>query len=112
MNDLISRQAAIDAIQQHREGVLGGYEYDETVAYVYAAAHNHIIDVVKKLPSAQPMRKQGKWIEEHREHEVFGIKRYRRWCSCCNEMTIFPYDFCPHCGAKMEQKTGKGEEQI
>ena len=51
MSDLISRQAAIDAIQQHREGVLGDYEYDEGVAFVYAAAHNHIIDVIKQLPS-------------------------------------------------------------
>ena len=54
MSDLIDRQAAIDAVQRHREGVLGGYEYDEGVAFVYAAAHNHIIDVIKQLPSAQP----------------------------------------------------------
>jgi hypothetical protein len=51
--DLIDRQVAVDAIQQHREDVLGGYEYDEGVAFVYAAAHNHIIDVIKHLPSAQ-----------------------------------------------------------
>ena len=56
MSDLIDRQAAIDAIQQHRENVLGGYEYDEGVAFVYAAAHNHIIDVIERLPSAQPER--------------------------------------------------------
>ena len=53
MDDLISRQAAIDAVQRHREGVLGGYEYDEGIAFGYAAAHNHIIDVIKQLPSAQ-----------------------------------------------------------
>jgi hypothetical protein len=52
--DLIDRQVAVDAIQQHREDVLGGYEYDEGVAFVYAAAHNHIIDVIKHLPSTQP----------------------------------------------------------
>ena len=53
MSSLIERQAAIDAVQQHRESVLGGYEYDEGTAFVYAAAHNHIIDVIKHLPSAQ-----------------------------------------------------------
>lgn len=52
--DTIYRQAAIDAIQQHRENVLGSYEYDEGTAFVYAAAHNHIIDVIKRLSSAQP----------------------------------------------------------
>ena len=53
MDDLISRQAAIDEVQRHRENVLGGYEYDEGVAFVYAAAHNHIIEVIKCIPSAQ-----------------------------------------------------------
>lgn len=53
MNDPISRQAAIDEVQRHRENVLGGYEYDEGVASVYAAAHNHIIEVIKCIPSAQ-----------------------------------------------------------
>ena len=67
MNDLISRQAAIDAIQQHREDVLGGYEYDEGVAFVYAAAHNHIIDVIKHLPSAQPDGIPLEWIDKHLE---------------------------------------------
>ena len=52
-DDLISRQAAIDEVQRHRENVLGGYEYDEGVAFVYAAAHNHIIEVIKCIPSAQ-----------------------------------------------------------
>lgn len=59
VNDVISRQAVIDAVQQHREDVLGGYEYDEGVAFVYAAAHNHIIEVIKRLPSAQP---EQQWI--------------------------------------------------
>ena len=52
MAEYIDRQAVINAVQQHREGVLGGYEYDEGVAFVYAAAHNHIIDVIKHLPSS------------------------------------------------------------
>lgn len=52
-NDFISRQAAIDAIEQHKIAVLGEREWDEGIAYGYAMAHRHLVDIVKLLPSAQ-----------------------------------------------------------
>ena len=54
MNDLISRQEAIDAIEQHKTAVLEGREWDEGIAYGYATAHRHLVEIVRKLPSAQP----------------------------------------------------------
>lgn len=54
MDDTISRQAAIDAIQTHKNNVLGEREWDEGMAYGYAAAHRHICDVIAELPSARP----------------------------------------------------------
>lgn len=56
--DAIDRQAAIDAIEQHKTAVLGEREWDEGIAYGYAAAHRHLVDIVKQLPSVQPER----WI--------------------------------------------------
>jgi len=73
--DLIDRQVAVDAIQQHREDVLGGYEYDEGVAFVYAAAHNHIIDVIKHLPSAQPEQTDCDYCHEDRDGYVRPIEK-------------------------------------
>lgn len=118
MNDLIDRQAAIDAVQRHREGVLGGYEYDEGVAFVYAAAHNHIIDVIKQLPSAQPDKnmihlqkeqaymqgwedgrealRKGKWVIEDCHAAT-----YKYCCSNCHAHHRARYDYCPSCGADM-----------
>ena len=58
MDDLISRQAAIDAIQKHKHNVLGEREWDKGIAYGYATAHIHICDVIKNLPSAE----QERWI--------------------------------------------------
>ena len=52
--DLIDRQAAIEAIEQHKTAVLGEREWDDGIAYGYAAAHRHLVDIVKQLPSAQP----------------------------------------------------------
>ena len=46
--------------------------------------------VVENLPSAQPERKTGRWIDDN--------------CSECGQY-VFHGDvrnFCPHCGAKME----------
>lgn len=53
-DDLISRQAAIDAIEHHVNAVLGERDYDEGIAYGYAAAHRHIIDIINELQPAQP----------------------------------------------------------
>lgn len=52
--DLIGRQDTIDAIEQHKTAVLEGLEVDEGIAYGYAAAHRHLVEIVKRLPSAQP----------------------------------------------------------
>lgn len=75
MKDPIERKDAIDAIQQHRESVLGGYEYDEGVAFVYAAAHNHIIDVIKRLPSAQPEQTDCEYCHEDSDGYVRPIEK-------------------------------------
>ena len=52
-SDLINRQAAIDTIEKHLNGVFDGTHYDEGIAYGYEAAHRHIQDVINALPSAQ-----------------------------------------------------------
>lgn len=52
MSDPIDRQAAIDAIEQHKTAVLGEREWDKGIAYGYEAAHRHLVDIVKQLPSA------------------------------------------------------------
>ena len=53
MEDLINRQAAIDAIEKHLHGVLGEREYELGVAHGYQLAHRHIQYVIAQLPSAQ-----------------------------------------------------------
>jgi len=87
MSDLISRQAAIDAINR---------------AVTKEAARWS----VEELPSAQPTiepRTKGEWIIEGTE------LNHRLRCSCCSSLAIWaPYamsfiapNFCPNCGADM-----------
>lgn len=98
MDDYISRAAVIDAVQQHRGDVLGGYEYDKGVAFVYAAAHNHITEVIKRLPSADvtPVR-HGKWGKVNECSEC--------GCQPWYERDIHFLHYCPNCGARMDGET-------
>ena len=49
--------------------------------------------------------RQGKWLRAYGDHEAFGVRPFYRYCSECNEATVFPYNYCPNCGADM-----RGEE--
>lgn len=98
--DLIGRQATIDAIKQHKTGVLGSREWDEGIAYGYAAAHRHIVEIIKQLPSAE---RHGRW------EKMDGTDLW--CCSVCGN-TIYSEDetdrerfhkWCGRCGAKMDE---------
>lgn len=72
-DDLISRQAAIDAI---KKDVMGGLNYEW---------------IIKKLPSIQPEQKTGWWIPSKHTDTVL--------CSECGKCYADEFNFCPNCGS-------------
>ena len=106
MDDLISRQAAIDALRyaQHRftvadeAGGMGTVKWSEDVIY-FAAAER----VLSELPSAQPERKKGKWIRHDEIKNVYGGICIE--CSECGEKYVVQHildeKYCRNCGANM-----------
>ena len=97
MNDLISRQAAIDAINR--------LDIPEDMCVFEILSHIEL--ELGTLPSAQPERK-GKWIEMGTNKD--GTHSIR--CSKCGGgyktrgharsiATKAKYKFCPNCGADM-----------
>ena len=57
------------------------------------------MEFVKQLPSAEPERKNGKWIDG-----MPYVNSHWRVCSVCKESapeSSGGYYFCPHCGADM-----------
>ena len=89
MSDYISRQSAIDALTHKWDGMV-----------------TSVFDVINSLPSAQPERKTGHWVE-------IGDEPYDEYeCDMCGFVIdgsgcIDPeeykdvYKFCPRCGARM-----------
>ena len=85
MDDLISRQVAIDALETT--------SFDDYGDYMITR------ELIEQLPSAQPERKTGKWSIKNGELAFWDV------CSECGRMVIHRtpfYNFCPHCGARME----------
>ena len=103
MKDLISRQAAIDALRTHERKALHKW-FDNQLDIEW----NNAIDIccydIEDLPSAQPERKRGKWIEDDD-----GWDEVIWRCSECDAVFTLvdgtpkenEYYFCPHCGADM-----------
>ena len=62
-----------------------------------------VIEHLEQMPSAQPDRKHGYWVESQ-EHVYMGnsVKEWTNWyCSECDAPNDNPSDFCPSCGADM-----------
>ena len=95
--DCISRQAAIDVMFSEPlfETGMKKRSAEEVVPALF--------EKIKVLPSVQPERKTGKWIDTD--------NYYMRWkCSLCGCHTRDAQPaFCPHCGAHMTEVDDKNE---
>ena len=109
---LISREAAIDEIKNMYEAAekWGREATDEVIKVRAESCMASLIEMklrIEKLPSAQPERKKGKWIEI--ENEWGGLEII---CSECGVQVprdvwgnAIQSDYCYRCGADM-----RGEE--
>lgn len=98
--DAISRQAAIDCLDA--DFTIDGKENMETVVDYINGAFKQI----KELPSVTPQPKTGHWITEIKSDLRGDMWPTNPKCSECGgepyfSKTIYSYNFCPYCGAKM-----------
>lgn len=90
MDDLISRQAALDAL--NGKFTVTGRENAETIMDFL----NGVCNKLRELPSAE---RRGRWTTERTmEHDG------EWYCSVCGyEPTVYEAsNYCPNCGARME----------
>lgn len=91
MDDLISRQAAIELIEnEYRKW---GDEYGVS----------DVLCDLSDMPSAEPQRKKGKWVDETFEFEPWWVVHHPYKCNQCGERSEEDSNFCPNCGAEMEK---------
>lgn len=92
MDDLISRQAAIDFIKDHSYPV----RYDSN-SIEQGMTLTGIEQALNEIPIVQPEQKTGQWL--------INSDGYYPYCSICkNEpQGRIMTDYCPNCGAKMEK---------
>ena len=99
MDDLISRQAAIDALMKRDKELRNINWYDKPFAEGECRGIDYALEIVNALPSAQPERSGGEWI--------YQTKFSRIECDQCGKVfrnSFAPKNFCPNCGADMRPR--------
>lgn len=94
MADLIDRQAVRDELAK-----LVPYAISDVVTESYMNGLSDAYNLICLLPSAQPERKTGKW-------EIYVISMLDgEGCRCseCGFEGVPYWDYCPHCGAYMNE---------
>ena len=108
MTDYIERQAAIDALEEHR--ALYCDHTPDTFSKLSYAEKSRVdeldaaIATLVNLPSALPERKKGKWIPERIQCTNGGSYQVYR-CDQCKVEQIVESNYCPYCGARMDGGT-------
>ena len=92
-NSLISRQAAIDAVNNafDRETLLTGF------------VRSIAVRAIRDMPPAQPEPKEGHWKKDETD-DCPPVFRQFKICSVCGAIETSETNYCPNCGAKMTNK--------
>lgn len=94
MSDLISRQAALAAIDKNRDALLlSGMTGEEHILVHYGRRS------IEDLPTIDPV-KHGKWIEIN--DDPWGTFECDRCGYIVKDIYRYPPKYCPNCGARME----------
>ena len=101
MSDLISRQAAIDALGERPMVLTGGdYELGKQEQYV------RDLLAIENVPSAQPRPKTGHWIYDG--DQIICNRCFKAFGFISLKLTS---NYCPNCGAKMDEEENGAEEE-
>ena len=92
MDDLISRQAVLETLDD-MDNVL---DEDRTIEN-YKELLKECYEV---LPPVNPQEKTGHWIYKTMEGQ---------FCSICGEQSVWKFNYCPNCGAKMVEEQERSE---
>ena len=103
MDDLISRDLAVKAMMALEAEDIADYGCDIPEGFDGKRAS----DALMKIPSAE---RTGRWTHVYDENEKLFFRN--KWvCSACGKANYYGMsDFCPCCGAMMENSTRRMKE--
>ena len=113
MAEYIEREAAVKLAQESYEQLnlaMAAADGAREINRLYKLQElcKTVEEVFKKVPAADvaPVR-HGRWIlEPTNPYDDPGYKnRMIKVCSCCHWSNACKYNYCPNCGAKMDQET-------
>ena len=78
--------------------MIADVDFDHTDRIWFHTKHGKEVEFTKV--------RHGKWLKAYGDHEAFGVRPFYRYCSECHEATVFPYNYCPWCGARMDEDDG------
>lgn len=97
MNDLISRQDAINAMYRLEMEDVETYGCSIPEGFDAKSA----VEALEALPSAEPEQKKGEWVGDC--CSCCGVSKYNYIKMVDDECGPFgTWNFCPHCGARLE----------
>lgn len=97
VGDTISRQSAIDAVEHITSSMSVCVNSDE--CHGMKRMQRQAVIELANLPSAQPERKRGKWIDE--TFKPWGLVHHPYKCDQCGNHSEANSNFCPNCGCQM-----------
>ena len=100
MSDLINRNELINQINDDAKNFIG----HPTAVALHDAMIEYALDLIKDVPAVEVEQiNHGQW-KDYKDQHV---------CSVCNKMVFkdpyswnklkMKYDYCPHCGTKMDE---------
>jgi len=92
MDDLISRQAAIYTALRAISDLQGKDSLRD----------EYIVSEMEEISSAE---RRGRWIYKSELYSYCGHPFYPKICSVCNGVFEYTTNYCPNCGAKMDEVT-------
>ena len=92
--DAISRQEAIDCLN-------GKIKMSPDMVETFREYLQGVIDAIEGLASVMPKQRTGHWIKDDITER--SKSEYKHKCDRCGAYHRAMYDYCPSCGAKMQE---------
>lgn len=76
---------------------------EQMIKYGFLAPDMTVTEFVEDLPSVNPIRAHGKWIEEKHGYRCNKCNRYYKGEWSIKNNAMMPHKYCPNCGADMRE---------